>query len=63
MKKLPILARSLAFVGVAALLSAARPCRRAKTTASVPIDYRLRHPIAVREAETLTVSSATAAAG
>jgi len=58
MTKLPSLARALAFVGLAAMLAA---CNRTTTTMSdvtdsIPTDYRLRHPIAVREgAQTLTV--------
>jgi pilus assembly protein CpaD len=50
MRNLPSLARALAFVSVAALLAG---CKTTQTpeqiTDSVPNDYRLRHPIAVRE--------------
>jgi pilus assembly protein CpaD len=57
MKKLPNLARALAFVSIAALMAG---CKTTASTeevvASIPNDYRLRHPIAVREkAQTLTV--------
>jgi pilus assembly protein CpaD len=56
MKKLPGLARALAFVSIAALLAGCKTTSSPETTASVPHDYRQRHPIAVREkAQTLTV--------
>jgi pilus assembly protein CpaD len=57
MAHLPNLARFLAFASLAALLTG---CKTTQThgdiTSSVPADYRLRHPIAVREeAQTLNV--------
>jgi pilus assembly protein CpaD len=57
MKKLPHLAHALAFVSIAALLVGCQTTSsQPEITASVPSDYRLRHPIAVREkAQTLTV--------
>ena len=57
MKKLPHLAHALAFVSIAAVLVGCQTTSsQPETTASVPNDYRMRHPIAVREkAQTLTV--------
>lgn len=56
MKTLPTLARALAFVSLAALLAGCKTTSQEEITHSVPSDYRLRHPIAVREkAQTLTV--------
>ena len=56
MTKLPSLARALAFVSLAALLAGCKTTSNADVTASIPSDYRLRHPIAVREgARTLNV--------
>ena len=57
MKKLPSLAQALAFVSLAALLVGCKTTsNQGEKTASVPYDYRQRHPIAVREAkQTLTV--------
>lgn len=56
MKTLPILARTLAFVSVAALMAGCKTTSVEENVSSVPSDYRLRHPIAVREkAQTLTV--------
>jgi pilus assembly protein CpaD len=56
MTKLPSLARALAFVSLAALTAGCKTTRNADVTASIPSDYRLRHPIAVREgARTLNV--------
>ena len=57
MKKLPHLARALAFVSLAALLAGCKTTSSTEeTTASIPSDYRLRHPIAVREkTQTMTV--------
>ena len=50
MNKLPILARALAFVSLAAHAGRLQDHRgRPRTSASIPSDYRLRHPIAVRE--------------
>jgi pilus assembly protein CpaD len=50
MTKLPSLARALAFVSLAALLAGCKTTSNAdEITASIPSDYRLRHPIAVRE--------------
>ena len=57
MKKLSNVARALAFVGLAALVAGCKTTSSQTDTAdSIPNDYRLRHPIAVREkAQTLTV--------
>ena len=56
MKKLPHLARALAFVGIAALMAGCRTTPTEEIVSSIPNDYRQRHPIAVREkAQTLTV--------
>jgi pilus assembly protein CpaD len=56
MTKLPSLARALAFVSLAALTAGCKTTRNAEVTASIPSDYRLRHPIALREgARTLNV--------
>ena len=56
MKQLPHLARALAFVSLAALMAGCQTTAKPEITGSVPNDYRLRHPIAVREkAQTLTV--------
>jgi pilus assembly protein CpaD len=57
MTKFSTLARALAFVSLAALLAGCKTTgNAADTTASIPSDYRLRHPIAVREgARTLNV--------
>jgi pilus assembly protein CpaD len=58
MTKLPTVARAVAFIGLAAMLAGCKTTSTtdADVTASVPNDYRLRHPIAVREsAQTLTV--------
>jgi pilus assembly protein CpaD len=57
MKNLPNLAHAFAFVSIAAVLVGCQTTSsQPETTASVPNDYRLRHPIAVREkAQTLTV--------
>ena len=56
MKKLPIVARALAFASLAAMLAGCKTSSQEEVTASIPSDYRLRHPIAVREgAQTLTV--------
>jgi pilus assembly protein CpaD len=50
MTKLPSLARALAFVSLAALLAGCKTTSNTDdVTASIPSDYRLRHPIAVRE--------------
>jgi len=55
MTNLPSLARALAFVSLAALLAACKTTS-GDVTDSIPSDYRLRHPIAVREgAQTLNV--------
>ena len=54
MTKLPSLARALAFVSLAALMAGCKTTSisaSAEDTASIPSDYRLRHPIAVREGE------------
>ncbi len=56
MKQLPSLARALAFVSLATLMAGCQTTSKPEITGSVPNDYRLRHPIAVREkAQTLTV--------
>ena len=57
MKNLPNLARMLAFASLAALLAGCQTTTPVEeTTASIPSDHRLRHPIAVREkAQSLTV--------
>jgi pilus assembly protein CpaD len=56
MKRLPILARALAFASVAALLVGCKTATQSEIAAAVPVDYRQRHPIAVREGkQTLTV--------
>src|ERR1041384_6808931 len=57
MKKLNHVARALAFVSIAAIMAGCKtPSMQEQVTASIPNDYRLRHPIAVREkAQTLTV--------
>ena len=57
MKKLPIVARALAFASLAALLVGCKTTStQSEITGSVPNDYRQRHPIAVREGkQTLTV--------
>ena len=55
MKRLPIVARTLAFASVAALLAGCKTVAQSETT-GISHDYRLRHPIAVREGkQTLTV--------
>ena len=55
MSGFPSLARALAFVSLAALLAACQTTT-GDVTDSIPSDYRLRHPIAVREgAQTLNV--------
>jgi pilus assembly protein CpaD len=52
MTKLPSLARVLAFVSLAALMAGCKTMNADDTTtSSIPADYRLRHPIAVREGE------------
>ncbi len=48
MTHLPSLARALAFVSLAAMLAACQTTT-GDVTDSIPSDYRLRHPIAVRE--------------
>ena len=56
MKTLPIVARTLAFASVAALLVGCKTTTQSDIAAAVPHDYRQRHPIAVREGkQTLTV--------
>jgi pilus assembly protein CpaD len=57
MKKSPILARALLCVSVAAMLAGCKTmARQEDISATMPSDYRLRHPIAVREkVQTLTV--------
>ena len=56
MKKLPIVARALAFASLAAMLAGCKTAARDDVTGGISHDYRLRHPIAVREGkQTLTV--------
>ena len=56
MKRLPIVARALAFASVAAMLAGCKTVAQSETTGGISHDYRLRHPIAVREGkQTLTV--------
>jgi pilus assembly protein CpaD len=56
MKKLPTVARALAFVSLAALMAGCKTTASQPVVDTVPSDYRQRHPIAVREkAQTLTV--------
>ena len=56
MKKLPIVARALAFASLAAMLAGCKTVAQSETTGGISHDYRLRHPIAVREGkQTLTV--------
>jgi len=57
MKKLNHVARALAFVSIAAVMAGCKtPSMQDQVTGSTPSDYRLRHPIAVREkAQALTV--------
>jgi pilus assembly protein CpaD len=49
MAKSLTLARALAFVSFAALLAGCQTSSRVEVAQSIPDDYRLRHPIAVRE--------------
>ena len=49
MKKSLPLARTLAFVGLAALLAGCKTTSQVDVVQSIPDDYRQRHPIAVRE--------------
>src|SRR4051812_31442351 len=56
MKILNHVARALAFVSIAAVMAGCQTSSLQEQVTSVPNDYRLRHPIAVREkAKTLTV--------
>src|SRR5436305_14344838 len=56
MKNSLTLARALAFVSIAALLAGCQTASRVDEVQSIPDDYRLRHPIAVREkVQSLTV--------
>ena len=57
MKKINYVARTLAFVSIAALIAGCKtPSTQEQVTGTIPNDYRLRHPIAVREkAQSLTV--------
>ena len=56
MKKLTLVARALAFASVAAMLAGCKTVAQSETTDGISHDYRLRHPIAVREGkQTLTV--------
>ena len=49
MKKSLALARMLTFVSLAALLAGCNTTSQVEVAQSIPDDYRLRHPIAVRE--------------
>lgn len=51
MTKLPSLARALAFVSLAALAAGCKTINTEDVTGGIPHDYRLRHPIALREGE------------
>ena len=56
MKKLNHVARALAFASIAAVMAGCKTASMEEHVTSVPSDYRLRHPIAVREkVKTLTV--------
>ena len=58
MTKLPAVARAAAFIGLAAMLAGCQTTSSPERdiTASIPHDYRQRHPIVVRESkQTLTV--------
>ncbi len=56
MKKLTLVARALAFASLAAMLAGCKTVAQSETTGGISHDYRLRHPIAVREGkQTLTV--------
>ncbi|HKS60699.1 MAG TPA: CpaD family pilus assembly protein [Xanthobacteraceae bacterium] len=56
MKRLPTVARALAFASLAAMLAGCKTVAQSETTGGISHDYRLRHPIAVREGkQTLTV--------
>lgn len=56
MRRLPIVARALAFASLAAMLAGCKTAADSEVTASIPHDYRQRHPIAVRQGQqTLTV--------
>ena len=56
MKRLPIVARALAFASLAAMLAGCKTVAQSETTGGISHDYRMRHPIAVREGkQTLTV--------
>src|SRR5215471_20514336 len=49
MKELPLVARALIFASLAAMLVGCQTSSQVDTTEAIPHDYRLRHPIAVRE--------------
>jgi pilus assembly protein CpaD len=57
MKKFNHVARALMFASIAAVMAGCQtPSMQEQVTGSIPNDYRLRHPIAVREkAQSLTV--------
>jgi pilus assembly protein CpaD len=56
MKRHSIVARTLAFASLAAMLVGCKTVAQSDVTGGIPHDYRLRHPIAVREGkQTLTV--------
>src|SRR5256885_8535780 len=56
MKKLNHVARAFAFVSITTLMAGCKTPSMQEQVTSIPNDYRLRHPIAVREkAQTLTV--------
>jgi pilus assembly protein CpaD len=49
MKALPIVARALACASIAAMLVGCKTTSEPEITNTIPHDYRMRHPIAVRE--------------
>lgn len=56
MNRLPIVARAVALASLAAMLASCKTAADSEVTAGISHDYRLRHPIAVREGrQTLTV--------
>jgi pilus assembly protein CpaD len=57
MKRLPIVARALAFASITAMLTGCQTTKpQPEATETIPHDYRMRHPIVVRERDqTMTV--------
>ena len=51
MKRLPLVARALAFASLAAMLAGCKTVAQSEATGGISHDYRLRHPIAVQEAD------------